>query len=246
VKVRALIAEDEPLARRHLRELLGETDWIDCVGEAEDGAEAVRLIDELEPDLVFLDIQMPELTGLQVLERLSHRPAVIFTTAYDRYAVSAFELEAIDYLLKPFGRDRLDAALDRARRTLATGDSTSIVDRARHALDDSGPLQRLLVRDRGRLLPITTPEIERLEAQDDYVALHVRGRAYLVYLSMNDFEQRLDPSRFLRIHRSHIVNLDFVSQLVPYDGSRMLIEMRDGTKILASRARSRELRQRAV
>src|SRR5687768_6605224 len=257
-KIRALIVEDEPLARRTLREFLAEVPWLECVGEAETGTRAVEMIDALTPDLVLLDIEMPELNGLQVLDRIAHEPAVIFTTAYDRYAVSAFELEALDYLLKPFGRERCLAALERARRALpGTGDSaepaaatatavSSLVERARHVLSEPGPLTRLFVRDRDRIVPVATAEIERLEAADDYVDVHTKARSYLVYLTLNDFERRLDPERFIRVHRAHIVNLDFVKQLVPFDGSRMQIEMRDGTKILASRARSKELRQLAI
>ena len=246
MSVRALIVEDEPLARRRLRELVGDVAWLDVVGEAESGSEAVRRIDELEPDLVFLDIELPEMSGIEVLERVRHRPAVIFTTAYDRYAVSAFELEALDYLLKPFGRERCLAALERARRTLDAGPAESVAERARGALAGSGPLTRLFVRDRDRIVPLAVGDIERLEAADDYVAVHTRGRSYLVYLTLGDFERRLDPERFMRVHRAHIVNLDCVKQLVPYDGSRMQLEMRDGTKILASRARSKDLRQLAV
>ena len=251
-RIRALIVEDEPLARRTLREILGDVPWLECIGEAENGARAVEMIDNLTPDLVLLDIEMPELTGLQVLDRISHEPAVIFTTAYDRYAVSAFELEALDYLLKPFGRERCLAALERARRALPghgpAGEqaSPSLVERARHVMNESGPLTRLFVRDRDRIVPVAAAEIERLEAADDYVEVHTRARSYLVYLTLNDFERRLDPDRFIRVHRAHIVNLDFVKQLVPFDGSRMQVEMRDGTKILASRTRSKELRQLAV
>ena len=254
-KVRALIVEDEPLARRTLREMLADVPWLECVGEAETGTRAVQMIDSLTPDLVFLDIEMPELNGLQVLDRISHEPAVIFTTAYDRYAVSAFELEALDYLLKPFGRERCLAALERARRALPSngpggrpesGASPPLVERARSVMTESGPLTRLFVRDRDRIVPIAATEIERLEAADDYVEVHTRSRSYLVYLTLNDFERRLDPERFIRVHRAHIVNLDFVKQLVPFDGSRMQVEMRDGAKILASRTRSKELRQLAV
>ncbi len=250
--VRTLVVEDEPLARETLRALLADVPWVECVGEAADGAEAVRMIDALEPDLVLLDIEMPELSGLQVLERARHEPAVIFTTAYDRYAVSAFELEALDYLLKPFGRERCLAALDRARRALAHDAPSGAADaapadRARRALvAGEGPLERVFVRDRDRILPVAAAEIERLEAADDYVALHARGQSYLVYLPLGDFERRLDPRRFLRVHRAHVVNLDFVKHMVPYDGSRMLVEMRDGTKILASRARSKDLRALAI
>ncbi len=254
-KIRALIVEDEPLARRTLREILADVPWLECIGEAETGTRAVQLIDALAPDLVFLDIEMPELNGLDVLDRISHEPAVIFTTAYDRYAVSAFELEALDYLLKPFGRERCLAALERARRALPLSGrgsrseaetTTPLVERARSVMAESGPLTRLFVRDRDRIVPVATAEIERLEAADDYVEVRTKSRSYLVYLTLNDFERRLDPERFIRVHRAHIVNLDFVKQLVPFDGSRMQVEMRDGTKILASRARSKELRQLAV
>src|SRR5690242_20507290 len=146
--VRALIVDDEPLARRTLRDIVADVPWLDCVGEAETGARAVSMIDALTPDLVFLDIEMPELNGLQVLDRISHEPAVIFTTAYDRYAVSAFELEALDYLLKPFGRERCLAALERVRRALPmNGDraeptSPPLVERARSVLGESGLLTR--------------------------------------------------------------------------------------------------------
>lgn len=253
-RIRALIVDDEPLARRTLREILADVPWLECVGEADTGTRAVEMIDALTPDLVLLDIEMPELTGIQVLDRIAHEPAVIFTTAYDRYAVSAFELEALDYLLKPFGRERCLAALERARRALpAAGPANdsvvttpSLADRARSVMADSGPLTRLFVRDRDRIVPVAASEIERLEAADDYVEVHTRARSYLVYLTLNDFERRLDPERFIRVHRAHIVNLDCVKQLVPFDGSRMQVEMRDGTKILASRTRSKELRQLAI
>jgi two-component system LytT family response regulator len=251
--VRALLVEDEPLARRQLRELADGVPWLSCVGEAADGTTAVRAIDELQPDLVFLDIQMPELTGLEVLERIEHEPAVIFTTAFDHYAVAAFELGALDYLLKPFGRERFLAAVERARRALGatrsdgTARDSSTVARARSALGTStGPVERIFVRDRGRIVPMPVREIERLEAEDDYVAVVTRGRRFLVYLPLADFERRLDPERFLRVHRSHVVNLDFVTALVPYDAARLQVEMRDGTKIMASRARSRELRHLAI
>jgi two-component system LytT family response regulator len=245
-RVRALIVEDEPLARQQLGELIGEVSWMQCIGEAATGVAAVRMIDELEPDLVFLDIQMPELSGLEVLERISHDPGIIFTTAFDQHAVSAFELGALDYLLKPFGRDRFTAALERARRALDAGTDESVRERVSDALNAQGPVQRVFVRDRGRILPIPTQEIERLEAEDDYVALFARGRRFLVYVPLGDLEKRLDRERFLRVHRSHVVNLDHVSALVPFDATRLQVEMRDGTKILASRTRSRELRHLAI
>ena len=249
MSTRVVIVEDEPIARQQLRDLLGDVDWIDCVGEAADGQAAVTLIDSARPDLVFLDIEMPELNGLGVLGKIQHDPAVVFTTAYDKFAVSAFELEAIDYLLKPFGRDRLLAALDRVKRAIREDGDVAVSRRAHEAMDQlsgTGPLTRIFVRDRGRIVPVAVRDIERLEADDDYVAVYTRGRRYLVYLNMSEFEARLDPAMFLRIHRSHIVNLDHVAALSSYDATRLQVELRDGTKLLASRTRSRELRHLVV
>jgi two-component system LytT family response regulator len=253
VKTRALIVEDEPIARQRLGELLDEVDWLECVGQAADGRTAVSLIDELRPDLVFLDIEMPELNGLGVLEQIRHDPAIVFTTAYDKFAVAAFELEAIDYLLKPFGAERFHAALERVKRSMrdesGLPDVASVSRRAHEAIDHlagASPLTRIFVRDRGRIIPIAVDDIERLEADDDYVAVNSRGRRFLVYLGMNEFEERLDPRRFLRIHRSHIVNVDHVAAIVPFDATRVRVEMKDGTGLTASRARSRELRALAI
>jgi two-component system, LytTR family, response regulator len=244
-RVRALIVEDEPLARTRLRELLADVDWMECVGEADSGTGAVAAIDTLHPDLVFLDIQLPEFDGLEVLRRAAHQPLVVFTTAFDRYAVSAFELAALDYLLKPFGVERFRAALSRVRKTIDEGAAPETRERAEEALstERSGPLTRFFVRDRGKLYPISVRDVERLEADDDYVRVYVKGRVHLVYLTLNDFERRLDPERFLRVHRTHIVNLDYVSHLVPHEGSRIEVQMRDGAKVLASRARSKDLRE---
>lgn len=244
----ALIAEDEPIARRTLRELIATVPWLACVGEAENGLRAVELIDSLQPDLVFLDVEMPGVTGLEVLERVRYVPAVIFTTAYDRYAVGAFELGAVDYLVKPFGRQRFLAAAERARRTLKSpGERISTVERVRVALDSAAePLSRIFVRDRGAITPVPVGAIERLEAEDDYVAVHADGQRYLVFLPLADFERRLDTGQFLRVHRCHIVNVEHVRRFVPFDGSRLQVEMRDGTRIIASRARSKELRHLAL
>lgn len=243
--VRALIAEDEPLARRTLCEFAGELDWLQVVGEAADGAEAVRMIDALAPDLVFLDVQMPELSGLEVLRRIHHDPEVVFTTAHDGYALAAFEMEALDYLLKPFGRERFRAAAERVRRRLAATAPQPPRTRERAAaLDGPGPLERLFVRHRDRVVPVRVEEITRLEAADDYVTVHAGGQRYLVSLSLVDLERRLDPRRFRRVHRSHVVNLDHVVSLRPYDDARrFVITLADGAEVLASRAGSLELRE---
>jgi two-component system LytT family response regulator len=242
--LRAVIVDDEPLARLRLRELLAARPDIEVIGEAVDGASAIRTIDSLRPDLVFLDVEMPAGTGLDVLDRIDHDPFVIFTTAYDRYAVAAFELQAVDYLLKPFGQERLARALD---RVTTTTDARNTAGRARTALSGGGsPIDRLLVRDRGRLVPVAVRDIVRLEAGDDYTSVHAKGRAYLVYLTLQDFERMLDPAKYLRVHRSHVVNLEHVAQFVPAEGGRFVLEMADGTKLPVSRAYAKALRERAV
>jgi len=243
VTVRALIADDEALARAKLRELLVGVSWIECVGETAHGEETLAAIDSLKPDLVFLDVQMPGPSGIDVLSRARHRPAVIFTTAFDRYAVTAFELQALDYLLKPFAHQRFDAAIQRARRSLELALAPAASDRAQAAFRGSGPLARIFVRDRSRILPVAVDEIERLEAQDDYVMAYAGSRRHLVHLTLSDFEQRLDPQRFVRIHRCHIVNLEHVAGFVAWDGGRLAAQMKDGTTIVASRTRSRDLRK---
>ncbi|HEY7499222.1 MAG TPA: LytTR family DNA-binding domain-containing protein [Vicinamibacterales bacterium] len=242
--ITALVIDDEPLARRKIRELLKEASWIECVGEVGDGAGALRAIEELQPDLVFLDIRMPGLSGLEILRRARHVPAVIFTTAYDRYAVTAFELAAVDYLLKPFSRDRFLQALSRARPALEAKAGSAPLERARDALG-SGTVNRLFVRDRGQVVPIRTAAIERFEACDDFAFAHAGGRRFRINASLNELVQRLDASVFVRIHRSHVVNLDYVTAWTPYDGSRFEVRLRDGTVLTASRQRSRVLRELA-
>jgi two-component system, LytTR family, response regulator len=244
MKVSALVVDDEPLARRKLRELVDEVSWMACVGEAADGEAAITAVDALRPDLVFLDIELPGPSGLEVLARVRHRPTVIFTTAYDRYAVAAFELHALDYLLKPFGRARFEVAVERARLTLDAAGSSAL-ERGRQALA-AGPLARMFVRDRGRIVPLAVRDVVRLQAEDDYVAVHVGGRAYLVHLPLAELERRLDPERFLRIHRSHVVNLDQVDAFEALPNGRIEVLLRDGTRLVASRTRSRELRSRIV
>ena len=238
---RALIVDDEPLARKRLRELLLDVKGVEVIGEAVDGTSAVEAIDRLEPDLVFLDVEMPAGSGLDVLDRIRHEPAIIFTTAYDKYAVSAFELQAVDYLLKPFGRARLLRALE---RVLPAGDDTR--SRARAAMREPGTMERILVRDRGRLVPVALKDIVRLEAGDDYTSVHAKGHTYLVYLALQDFERMLNAAKYIRIHRSHVVNLDHVAQFTPLEGGRFELEMTDGTQLPVSRAYAKVLRQRAL
>lgn len=243
MSLRTLIVEDEPLARRSLRQLVEEIDWLDLLGEAADGRRAVEMIDELKPDLIFLDVQMPELSGIEVLAKVRHQPAVVFTTAFDRYAVAAFELEAIDYLIKPFGRRRFRASLERVQRRLGdTGELPPTEERLRTALAQ-GPLRRVFARKGNKIVPLRIETVTRIEACDDYSEVHCKGETYLLQTSISGFESRLDPARFLRVHRSHMINLDHVEQLRPYDDRRLEVRLIDGSKVVASRAGSRKLRE---
>ncbi len=242
-KVRALVAEDEAVSRDTLCQLLAEVDWIECVGVAADGRDAARLIDALEPDLVFLDVQLPELNGLGVLQEAHHQPAVVFTTAHDRYAVAAFEVQAIDYLLKPFGRRRLGQALERVRARLPANSRTRPGPPAASPPIRPGVL-RLARTLRGELIPLRLDAATRFEAAGDYVDAHVRGERLLLRMSLGELEQELDGQRFWRIHRSHLVAADAVKACREHDDERRLIVvLRDGTEIIASRAASRRLRE---
>lgn len=247
ILVSAIIVEDEPLARQTLRDFSGECAWLKIVGEAADGVTAVRLIDELKPRLVFLDVQIPEISGLEVLRRAAHRPAVIFTTAFDDYAVRAFELEALDYLVKPFGLERFRQTLERARRRLAKKKSSALVS----ADEISGasfkekiaePLTRLFVRDKGRVVPLALAEIVRLEADDDYTVVHAAEKKFLVSIPLGELARRLPEEKFLRVHRSTIVNLDRIREIEEFD-RRLLLYMNDGGVVQASRAGSQILKK---
>jgi two-component system, LytTR family, response regulator len=240
--VRAVIAEDEPEARLSLREYLATVDWIDLAGAAADGAEAVRLVDLHEPDLLFLDVRLPELSGLEVVQRIHHRPQLVFTTAYDRFAVAAFELGAIDYLLKPFGAERFHKMLERVRARLEVPETPGSVERTRLALAPR-PLRRLFARSGSRIVPIPMDSIRRIQAAGDYAEVHCAAGVFLLQVSLGELALRLDPDRFRQVHRSHVVNLDHVLQITPYDDRRLLIRLQGGEEVLASRKASEELRR---
>jgi two-component system LytT family response regulator len=240
--VRAVIVEDEPQARRTLCQYLKQADWIELVGEAGDGVEAVRLVDEREPDLLFLDVRLPELSGLEVVERIRHRPALVFTTAHDRFAVAAFELGALDYLLKPFGAERFRRMLERVRGHIEVSATPDAVERTRLALAEA-PLRRLFARSGARIVPIPVESIRRIQAAGDYAEIYSTVGRFLLQVSLGELLSRLDPERFRQVHRSHIVNLDQVQQLRPFDERRLLITLEGGEEILASRKASEELRR---
>lgn len=240
------IAEDEPLARDVLRDAIYAHPGLRLVGEAGDGATALAQINQIRPDVVFMDIQMPELTGLEVLRRLTCTPEIVFTTAYDQYAVTAFELNAVDYLLKPFTRARFDAAVARLLEAPAAPRELMDAALAQAAARAPGRLERILVRDRGRIFPLSLNEIEYLKADSKYTAIAARGQTFLVRIGISELEAQLDPARFIRIHRSALVNLDFVDSMRADDQSQLIIQMRDGVVLTASREASKVLREMAI
>lgn len=245
MKAAVLIADDEPLARRTLREYLRCLGWVGMIHEAPDGKTATMLANSLRPELVFLDIVMPGATGMEVLEQLDYEPKVIFTTAYDQYAVTAFELGALDYLLKPFGRERLERVLQRAQGALS-GSGAQLLSRARESLGQPRALSRIFVRDGNRIVPIPLATIERAQGADDYVTICSTTKEYLISVRLSDLEAHLRDANFLRIHRSHLINLEHVVSIEPYDTARLQVVMRSGMRIVATRAASRQLRELAL
>jgi len=242
-RLRCVIAEDEPIAREHLRALIDGYDMLRVVGEAADGHTAVALVNALSPDVLFLDIRMPGRDGFDVLAQLSHHPHVVFTTAHDTHAVQAFELGAVDYLLKPFGALRFATAVSRLRDRTGVSAEVAPLARLREVHDQRDrPLERVFVRTGQRLMPVRLADVSQLDADGDYVALVVDKRRHLLGMTLSALLPRLDPSRFVRIHRSHVVNLDFVATIRPHDAGRYEVEMRDGARIVASRSGTQALR----
>ena len=244
-RIRALIVDDEALGRKRIRKLLEPHEWVDIVAEAGDGREAVAEINRLRPDLIFLDVQMPEMGGFEVLGRLEHAPVIIFVTAHDQFALKAFEAHAVDYLLKPFDDERFEQALRRARTFLEGHDAAVIQERLAGLLNGLAGqqkyLSRLAVQAAGRVVFLKIEEIDWIEAEGNYVNLHVRKDAYLIRGRMQEFENQLDPEKFLRIHRSTIVNLDRVSEFHPMCKGDGVIVLKDGQRLSASRSCSRKL-----
>jgi two-component system, LytTR family, response regulator len=251
-KIKALIVDDEPPARRNLRALLKRDPEIDLIKECGNGKEAVSSIRTLQPDLVFLDVQMPELDGFAVLDQLAGQPlpVIIFVTAYDQYALKAFEVSALDYLLKPFSDERFRKALEQAKRQIAQQDASEIGQKLMQLLgtreviaDAPRYLTRLMVKTTGRVIFVRTEEIDWIEAYDNYIRLHVGGKAHLLRQTMNEVEASLNPEQFARIHRSTIVNLDRIQELHPHFNGEHLVILQDGTELKLSRSRKEWLEQ---
>ena len=256
-RIKTLIVDDEPLARRNLRVLLEKDPQIEILDECRNGREAVKAIQALSPDLIFLDIQMPEMDGFDVLERAGpeHIQAIVFVTAFDQYALKAFDVHALDYLLKPFDDERFAHALHRAKSQIEACEINRLSKRLLALLEERDSerkvavaqkdyLTRLMIKASGRVVLLKVSEIDFIEADGNYAKLHVGRKAHLLREKMNDLEGRLDPAKFVRIHRSIIVNLDRIKEMHPHFNGDYIVVLQDGQKLRLSRTRRENLEAR--
>jgi two-component system LytT family response regulator len=248
-RVRALIADDEPLARERLRMLLAREEWLEVVEEVGDGPAAVDAIRKLAPDLVFLDVQMPGATGFEVIDAVGadNMPFVVFVTAYDKYALKAFDVHAVDYLLKPFDKDRFHSGLTKVRRQLEHPHGGELERRLLELVQDLKPasrMDRFVIKSGGRVFFVRAEDIDWIEAAGNYVKLHVGNEAHLFRETMNALEARLNADTFYRIHRSHIVNIERVRELQPWFNGEYVVFLKDGTRLTLSRGYREKLQER--
>ena len=267
--IRALIVDDEPLARQIIRSLLASDPEVVVMGECSNGAQAIEVMTSEKPDLVFLDVQMPEKTGLEVLKEVGpdQMPVVIFTTAYDRYALKAFEVQALDYLLKPFDDERFESAVNRAKKQvrqkeighlsqklfslldhtgLVPSPTTASPPQQAEKTDASPYLHRIMIKGSGPIFFLKVEEIDWIEAADYYAELHVGDQAHLLRESLKSLEDKLNPAHFMRIHRSTIVNLDRIHKLQPDARGDYQVILRDGGKLRLGRGKKDELQSRLM
>src|SRR5262245_17250688 len=249
MKIRTLIVDDEPLARDRLRKLLEAEQDIEIAGECGDGRAALAAIKKHAPDLILLEIQMPELDGFEVLARMKceRTPSIMFVTAYDKFALQAFEVHALDYLLKPFDRERFHTALSRARAHLERSRPDDLAQRLASLLTDlkegAKTPDRLAVKSQGRILLLKLDEIDWIEAADNYVNLHVRNESHLMRETMTSLEGRLDPKRFIRISRSAMVNVERIKEMQPLFHGDYVVILQNGTRLTLSRNHRAKLDQ---
>jgi two-component system, LytTR family, response regulator len=233
-RIGAIIVDDEELARGLIREMLEKHPEIEVLAECVNGFDAVKAVAERKPDLLFLDVQMPKLDGFEVLELIGDDVPVIFVTAYDHYAMRAFDVHAVDYLLKPFSEERFEASLARARERM--GRRVPASELAAAARPPSSPyLERIVIKDGTRVHILPVAKLDYAEAQDDYVALHSGGKSFLKQQTISSLETSLDPGRFIRIHRSYIVNLERVARMEPYTKESRVVVLSDGKQLPVSR-----------
>ncbi len=250
MNVSALIIDDEPVARAGLRAMLHAIEWVEVIGEAGDGESAVTAINSLRPELVFLDVQMPGATGFDVIEAIGgeRMPFVVFVTAYDKYALKAFDVHAVDYLLKPFDKERFQSGLMKARAHIERRSTGDIERRLLELVQDLRPassrVERFVIKSGGRVFFVRAEDIDWIEAAGNYVKLHVGQEAHLFRETMNALEARLNPDVFYRIHRSHIINIERVKELRPWFNGEYVVFLKDGTRLTLSRGYREKLQER--
>jgi two-component system LytT family response regulator len=243
-ELRVIIVDDEEPARRLLREYLEDVPGVSIIGECSNGFEAVKSVAEHDPDLMLLDIQMPKLDGFEVVELLERDLPIIFVTAHDEHALRAFEVHAVDYLLKPFSAGRLAEALERARERIDHEEKPpSLRDLAASAREEGEALERILIRDGSEVRVIPSDEVDYIEARDDAVAIHVGGAVHLKAQRLSSLDERLDPKRFIRVHRSFILNIDRLRSIELYAKDSRIAILSDGTKVPISRSGYTRLRE---
>ncbi|HZH72404.1 MAG TPA: LytTR family transcriptional regulator DNA-binding domain-containing protein [Mariniphaga sp.] len=233
--IRTIIVEDEEPARNLLRTFLADADNIEIIQECENGFEGVKAINELKPDLIFLDIQMPKITGFEMLELLDYKPHIIFTTAYDQYALKAFEYNAADYLLKPFSKARLLEAVSKIVSRISNNENNSDITDKLNNFPREEYLDRIVVKDRHKIYVIPVDEVNFFESMDDYVMIYTKKGRYIKQKTMKYFENNLNPKEFIRIHRSHIVKTTEINEIQQYEKEAYIVILHDKTKLKVSK-----------
>jgi two-component system LytT family response regulator len=242
-KLKTIIVEDEELARNLLKSFLKNAGNIELIAECENGFEGVKMINEMKPDLVFLDIQMPKITGFEMLELLEHKPQIIFATAYDQYALKAFEYNAADYLLKPYSKERLLEAIEKvAERIKNEGKESKVVEKISNYPREEF-LDRVVVKDRHKIHVIPADEIRYIDSMDDYVMIYTKDGRYMKQKTMKYFESALNPKDYVRIHRSHIVRVDEINEIQQYEKESYVVILHDKTKLKVSKTGYKNLKE---
>ncbi len=244
-KIGAIIIEDEKPARDLIKKFMENREELELLGEYDNGFSGLKATHELEPDVLFLDVQMPKLSGFELIELLDYSPEIIFTTAYDQYAIKAFEQNAVDYLLKPFSKERFNEGVDRLLVRLEQGSGKTTTEKIQKHLSESEELlNRVVIKKSGKIHVIAVNDIQYLEAQDDYVMIYTKQGRFLKQQTMKYYENHLDPNQFIRVHRSFIVNVQIIERIEPYEKTNYILLLADGNKVPVSRSGMQVLKDR--
>lgn len=242
--IKTIIVEDEKPARDLIKAYLEEQSGVDLIGEYDNGFDGLKAINELKPNAVFLDVQMPKLNGFEMLEVLDYHPEVIFTTAYDKYAISAFEQNAVDYLLKPFSKERFNESIRKLKSRITKRPEGKDIEKIRlHFAESDEKLHRVVIKKSGKIHVISTDDIHYLEAQDDYVMIYTDEGRFLKQQTMIYFENHLDQEQFVRVHRSYIANISYIERIEPYEKTNYILILKDGHKVPVSRSGMQVLKE---